>query len=235
MIAESVIGNCPKCYARLSMRLQHYEVFRCACRAVLWTLRPERYGSLEIFQHPGTPEGDHWIAPAEGKLCAPAGPLLLTKGTPIEVTLEECARAEQVGRSRRDQSRAQGFTQRRGIDGSNEANCLRLDIIGALGELAFAKGAGLEWPASVNAPKHAPDVLPDWQVKTTDRRSGKLIVRRDDNSAHKFALMISLSDTLLTFGGWMLAGEAMTHQDCWEDLNNGREKVFAIPQSLLYG
>jgi hypothetical protein len=104
-----------------------------------------------------------------------------------------------------------------------------------LGELAFAKGAGLEWPASVNAPKHAPDVLPDWQVKTTDRRSGKLIVRRDDNSAHKFALMISLSDTLLTFGGWMLAGEAMTHQDCWEDLNNGREKVFAIPQSLLYG
>jgi hypothetical protein len=62
---EPVKGHCPRCAKPIAMRLKHYETVRCNCGLMLWTLRPERHGPLQIYRHPGLPEGHYWLNKGE--------------------------------------------------------------------------------------------------------------------------------------------------------------------------
>lgn len=48
-----------------------------------------------------------------------------------------------------------------------------------MGELAFAKALGLEWPARVNTHRELPDVDPFWEVRW-DSKLGRVKVATDD-------------------------------------------------------
>jgi hypothetical protein len=63
------------------------------------------------------------------------------------------------------------------------------DVGGALAELAFAKGAGLYWPAAAERDKDAGDVG-GYHVRSTELDTGSLVLQRDDNPAALYVLLV---------------------------------------------
>lgn len=112
-----------------------------------------------------------------------------------------------VGLDRRLSSIERGYRERNGSDKDGRAKQWYKNLLGAMGELAFAKGSGLSWSRSVNAPKGDPDVLPNWQVRTRSEDWHDLIVRGDDDDDALFALMIG-QEPVFIFGGWIRAKDA---------------------------
>lgn len=159
--------------------------------------------------------------------------LEVNKGDCIHLTVQEVYLASIVGLRRRIASLSGGFRERRGIGEKSNAEQWFVNIIGAMGELAFAKISNLYWPASVNAHKEDPDVFPSWQVRTRERESADLIVRKDDPDHFNYVLMTG-SDPIFHFRGWINGKDAK--QEKWFfDRGNRGEPVYWVPQSELKG
>lgn len=152
----------------------------------------------------------------------------------ITLTKQELFTASCVGLRRMIASLAK--RDRRGLDRKSDAEKWFVHIVGAQGELAFAQMSGCYWPMSVNAPKDAPDVFPDWQVRCRAEDNYDLIVRPDDPDHFKYALITGKAPTF-TFRGWMKGGEAKAlsrkNPDWIKDRGGRNEPVIWVPQSAL--
>lgn len=106
-------------------------------------------------------------------------------------------------------------------------------IVGATGEMAFAKMSNLTWSESYNADPKAADVYPDFQVRTRMRHGGELIIRGKDLDHQRFVLMyVGADPAIYFFCGWIWGGEGMLEK--WMQDPGGRgTPCFMVPQSEL--
>jgi hypothetical protein len=107
----------------------------------------------------------------------------------VTLSSAEMATAATVGIWRHVASRQNRMSNLRGLAGQATDEVWFVDILGAMGELAFAKCYGLYWPATVNVGKDQPDVPPLYQVRTARRHDLNLIVRPDDPDHFRYALV----------------------------------------------
>lgn len=154
----------------------------------------------------------------------------MKKGHVVQLTMNEVQYAVCVGVRRRMESLKNGYQELRGIAEKSAAVQWHANVIGAIAEFAFAKGAGLHWPATVNAKKNDPDVPPYWQVRWRGGANYDLIVRPDDSNDCRYALMTGDNATF-TFRGWILGSEAKKH--VLEDRHNRNEPAHWVPQGAL--
>lgn len=139
-----------------------------------------------------------------------------------------------VGIRRRISSVMNGYRERRGVDSKPEAEKWFININGALGELAFAKLGHLYWPASVNANKNEPDVLPHFQVRTAFEPNSEphLIVRQDDPEQFYYVLMLG-GPVEFIYKGW-ISGSQARKSEWFMDKGNRNEPAWWVPQSALH-
>lgn len=148
----------------------------------------------------------------------------------MKITLEwyEQELAERIGRLRREQSKGTK-KNRRGLVEDEEA-LIKLDIEGAAGELAVAKAVNRYWHGSVNAPKSAPDVGTNIQVRATKHRNGSLIITKTDNDDQIYFLVIGEMPNYDVVG-YIKGSDGKQEQFVRAPAN--RPPAFFVPQSAL--
>ena len=145
----------------------------------------------------------------------------------VSLNWHEVAYAVRVGTQRTICSKAKGHKDNeRAPENTNWTN----SIEGACAEFAVAKHFKIYWPAGVNT-FHAPDVHPDIQVRQTECRTNRLIVRDVDNFAHRFILAIGIAPTFKLVG-WMVGEHALVPE--WRDDPKGIGPAYFVPQEHLH-
>jgi hypothetical protein len=104
------------------------------------------------------------------------------------------------------------------------------EFIGACGELAVAKSAGVFFLPSVNTFHRVPDFLSDYEIRSTDLPDGSLIVRDNDDN-HRRYILATVVDDVVTLVGW-IKGEDAKKQEFVRD-PGGRRPSWFVPQSSL--
>lgn len=133
-----------------------------------------------------------------------------------------------MGTRRNDESFRDGRKQAHGHS-SDWQKSLESHILGAFGELAYAKCKGVTWAATVGTFK-APDVDGD-QVRTTPYFSGHLLLHKEDSETEPYILVICRAPTFI-ISGWLWGYEAK--KDCWWNDKIDRP-CYWVPQSALSG
>lgn len=106
-----------------------------------------------------------------------------------------------------------------------------IDISGALGEQALAKGMGVYFDPTLNTFKAADlgDVI---QVRTTDYRSGRLILRKEDNPEHIYVLVIN-DMPRFRIVGWMQGRDMKQKKYVDNPKGQNLNPAFFVPQNDL--
>jgi hypothetical protein len=102
-------------------------------------------------------------------------------------------------------------------------------ILGASGEMAFAKATGLYWDASVNTFKTGGDVV-GVEVRTRSQRDWELIVRDDDPDGRIYFLVTGGPEKFRLVG-WIKSEDARRPE--WRNNHGGYSPAFFVPQSAL--
>jgi hypothetical protein len=105
---------------------------------------------------------------------------------------------------------------------------LHTHIDGAVGEAAFAKARGVYWNGDIGD-MYAPDV-DSWQVRTTRRDDGRLIVRTTDADDARFVLVRSRCPNFQIVG-WILGKAAKLPE--WLTTTAGRPAAWFVPDTAL--
>ena len=106
-----------------------------------------------------------------------------------------------------------------------------IDAMSASAEMAVCKLFGVYWSPSIDADKHDPDILPDWQVRYTPHANGCLIVRPGDLLEHRYLLVTSWRSGPFDFHvcGWIRGHDALA----WPHEEQGRPATYWVPQHAL--
>ena len=104
------------------------------------------------------------------------------------------------------------------------------EFVGACGEMAVGKAAGVYFVPSVNTFHRVPDCLGDCEVRSTDRTDGSLIVRDNDGDDRRYILAIVLDDKV-DLVGWIKGSDAK--QTEWLRNPHGHREAWFVPQSSL--
>lgn len=102
-------------------------------------------------------------------------------------------------------------------------------ILGACGEMAFAKATGLYWGASVNTFKVGGDVV-GVEVRTRSQSDWDLIVRDDDPDGRIYFLVTGGPEKFRLVG-WIKSEDARRPE--WRKNHGGYSPAFFVPQSAL--
>ena len=109
-------------------------------------------------------------------------------------------------------------------------------INGALGEYAVAKVLGRCWSPAVGVLDTDTGDLPgNWHVKSTTRRNGRLIVRRQDPMEMTYALVV-LDLPHVEVVGW-IPGEFAKLEEFWEEEDRARgihQAAYFVPAANLH-
>jgi|GEM_PF-5266780 hypothetical protein len=114
----------------------------------------------------------------------------------MEITLDPASTAAGAaqGLLRHTESDTLGLADAHGMD-SDQALQITRDVMGATAEVAFAALLNEPSQARCGSFKEADHIDRrgrHWQVRSTNRGDGDLIVRKDENPDHFYALMIPL-------------------------------------------
>ena len=112
--------------------------------------------------------------------------------------------------------------------GASDDRGWQLHIEGCCGEMAFAKLSGLYWSGSLG--NLGADDVHLYQVRTTSRDDGRLIVHPGDPDDRVFVLVTGRAPTFRV-RGWVRGIDAK-NREWWHDPSNGRPAFF-VPQSAL--
>lgn len=104
-------------------------------------------------------------------------------------------------------------------------NAWQNDIEGACGELALAKALGLFWSDG----EFQGDDAGHYQVRTTRREDGHLIIYTTDDDAKQYVLVVGCAGTY-RIAGWCFGRDAKPYPDGKGQRNNSSHWV---PQSAL--
>ena len=94
------------------------------------------------------------------------------------------------------------------------------DTNGAAAELVTAKWLGIEWSRSVGTYRHEADVGDEIDVRHTERRDGRLILRPSDHPYRQFVLVTGTPPHLL-LQGWIRGEAAMVPEWCCDPNDYG--------------
>lgn len=144
----------------------------------------------------------------------------------MDLTIPEVMQAAFVGIMRRVNALKSGWTDRYG----SPKNAWNSDIEGCCAEMVVAKSLGVFWQGFSKAPRKLPGDIGQWQVRSTWREKGRLIVHDEDNDAAVFVLVVG-SAPHYNIAGWMRAADAKNKD--WLDSGDGRTAYF-VPQSALH-
>jgi len=106
---------------------------------------------------------------------------------------------------------------------------LHTHIDGACGEAAFAKAMGVYWNGDVGD-MYAPDVN-GWQVRTTTRLDGKLIIRHTDADEARHVLVRGRCPAFQIVG-WIEGRIAKSPE--WLESPAGRPAAWFVPDTALH-
>lgn len=119
-----------------------------------------------------------------------------------EVTLtdEEMLEVRRIGLLRNKEAYGMGLKDKRGPeDGENS------HVVGAAGELAFAKCLGIDWPKAINTFKEPDFVIKRAPIQVRTKKLGsktELIFRKADNPDHAYVLMVQTAPNTYRVAGW---------------------------------
>jgi hypothetical protein len=147
---------------------------------------------------------------------------------PVDIMLKpyELMLGAHVGMMRRVRSVELGCKDHHGIPGKT----WEYDLLGAIGEMAIAKLTDRFWEGTVNTFKNQGDVG-EWEVRTTESHTNKLIVRPEDPDDSIFWFVSTESITIYRVHGWILGSDAK--QKVWEKSPNNRPAAFFVPSDAL--
>jgi hypothetical protein len=147
-------------------------------------------------------------------------------GESITLTAEQLRWATEVGIARERESLKAGLRDRRcSTHGSSEDS----DIEGACSELAFDLLMGRPWSASVNS-FGKPDSGDYDHVRSTEYRTGRLIIRFWDPPVGIYVLMVGVRPTYV-FRGAASAEDVRRPQYISDP--NGKGPAYFVPQNAL--
>ena len=106
----------------------------------------------------------------------------------------------------------------------------RTHIVGAIGELAFAKVMGRYYPFTIDTFKRVGDVG-FYEVRTRCHPRYELIVRDEDRDDRPFVLVRGVIPTFDVVG-WCWGGEAKRHQE-WKKNHGDRVPAYFVPDQFL--
>jgi hypothetical protein len=123
----------------------------------------------------------------------------------------------------RGRAAAHGFTDKAGAGWA-------IDIEGACAELAVAKAVGTYWEPVWERTDRQRDDVEGWQIRSTPRANGCLIVHPSDPDDARFVLVTGTVPTF-TIVGWLYGWEAKS-DEFWRDPGTGRPAYF-VPAARL--
>lgn len=146
----------------------------------------------------------------------------------MRVNLEwyEISRAALVGVSRNVEALRKGLQNTRPISESD----WHIHILGACGEVAFAKATNRYWSGSVNTFKTGGDIGGHIQIRTRSKSNYDLIVRDNDNDNDIFVLVTG-GPAEFDVKGYMRASDAKAEKYKANWGNYG--EAYFVPQSEL--
>jgi len=138
----------------------------------------------------------------------------------VTLGTKDAAYGAERGAKRQSRSEDQGRINRNGAHTLSREQQLAIHILGAQGECAAVRLMGIDgWRATVDAKKTAPDIQPDWQVRTRAKHSYDLLVRADDLDDHRFIHVTGIGPDF-RIHGWMFGRDAKQEQ--WLTDRGGR-------------
>lgn len=143
----------------------------------------------------------------------------------VPLTAEEQITAASIGIRRQIAAVAKGRDP--GTRPENEG--WSAHVVGALGELAYAKWRKVYWPATVGRPDYDGDVG-DAEVRSTERVNGRLLLKTADPEDRAYILVV-VQNCQCIIHGWLWGHEAKK-PDYWDATMPS--PCFAVPQRDLH-
>ena len=147
----------------------------------------------------------------------------------VILTFEDFTRAHDCAWRRLTESHHQGLHAAKRYQ-RGWAERLRDDVVGACGELAFAKVVGANWDEKINTFHSVADIADVVEVRATTRDAGHLLVRPDD-PPERWYYLVTGDPPVMTIRGGILGSAARRNE--WLQEWNAGPAVWAVPQSAL--
>lgn len=109
---------------------------------------------------------------------------------------------------------------------------LKIDVLGAAGEMAVAKVLDKFWTPSVNTMHRIADIGTDIEVRTSTRSHSSLIVRENDVDTRWFYLVVG-EPPVLDVKGYILGSEAKRDEWFRDGQRDGYRPAWFVPQPYL--
>ena len=135
--------------------------------------------------------------------------------------------AAQVGMDRYVRALKDGRTDAFGLE-QRGSDGIALHVLGAAGEMAFAKATDRFWSGSIDT--FADPDVGKIQVRTRSRHDYELLVRPGDADDEVFVLVTGQVPTFWV-QGWMLGKDAKRAE--WAQTHGGRPPAYFVPQAAL--
>lgn len=160
----------------------------------------------------------------------------LLKHTRLPVSDDDHEAGTLIGNKRQTESIRLGLIPRTDKRATSEYN-RQVHISGAIAEAVFATHTGLKWLRSVNSFDKEPDVLPDFQVRSSKLDAACLIIRPRDNLNHRYVLLTQNNPDFMIFRGAFDAKMINLNRQDFErffiDPNDRNDPAWFIPQYAL--
>jgi len=148
----------------------------------------------------------------------------------VHLTKGELQMAKAVGQRRQESAKKAGRAEAHGHT-DDEAKGTWDHILGATGECAAAKGLNRFWFQPVFADRHLGDIGVGLHVRSTDWKTGSLIVHESDPDDGVFILAIQDGSIPERWDiiGWIVARDAKKEEHWW-DITRTKRPAYFVPQ-----